>query len=92
VVGQADFRGTTGRNPITGQRNDDLAHRDVWIGQPSAMNTMSESATRLQPHPIAGPLKAATVGTRHATMAMTIRRPSTSDSFRRPASLCSSSG
>ena len=31
----------------------------------SAMNTMSDSATRLQPSPTAGPLTAATIGTRH---------------------------
>ena len=42
------------------------------------MNTMSESATRLQPSPTAGPLTAATIGTRHATIPVTIWRPSTS--------------
>ena len=39
------------------------------------MKTMSESATRLQPSPTAGPLTAATIGTRHATMPVTIWRP-----------------
>ena len=35
---------------------------------------MSESATRLQPSPTAGPLTAATMGTRHFTMPVTICR------------------
>ena len=42
------------------------------------MNTMSDSATRLQPSPTAGPLTAATIGTRHRTMPVTIWRPWTS--------------
>ena len=41
----------------------------------SAMNTMSESATRLQPSPTAGPFTAATIGRRHRTMPVTIWRP-----------------
>ncbi len=39
------------------------------------MNTMSESATRLQPSPTAGPFTAATIGRRHRTMPVTIWRP-----------------
>ena len=45
------------------------------------MNTMSDSATRLQPSPTAGPFTAATTGTRHATMPVTIWRPSASVSL-----------
>ena len=36
------------------------------------MNTMSDSATRLQPRPTAGPFTAAITGTRHATMPVTM--------------------
>jgi hypothetical protein len=39
------------------------------------MKTMSERATRLQPSPTAGPFTAATIGTRQATMPVTICRP-----------------
>ena len=51
------------------------------------MKTMSESATRLQPSPTAGPLTAATIGTRHRTIPVTIWRPWVSVVWRRPASL-----
>ena len=53
----------------------------------SAMNTMSDRATRLQPRPTAGPLTAATMGTRHPTMPVTIWRPWASVSFRQTAVL-----
>ena len=36
---------------------------------------MSDRATRLQPSPTAGPLTAATIGTRHRTMPVTICLP-----------------
>ena len=44
----------------------------------SAMKTMSDRATRLQPRPTAGPLTAAMIGTRHAAIPVTMRLPSTS--------------
>ena len=57
----------------------------------SAMYTMSDRATRLQPSPTAGPLTAATIGTRHFTMPVTICRPWTRVSWRSDPSLDSSS-
>ena len=57
----------------------------------SAMNTMSESATRLQPSPTAGPFTAATIGTRQPTMPVTIWRPWVSVTERKAASFDNSS-
>ena len=57
----------------------------------SAMKTMSDRATRLQPSPTAGPLTAAMTGTRHAAMPVTILRPSVRLSLRRASSPMSSS-
>ncbi len=56
----------------------------------SAMNTMSDSATRLHPSPTAGPLTAAITGTRHRAMPITIWRPWVSDSWRSASSWLSS--
>ena len=48
----------------------------------SAMYTTSESAITLQPSPTAGPLTAATTGTRHRIMLSTSSRPSAITSWR----------
>ena len=55
------------------------------------MYTMSDSATRLQPSPTAGPFTAAITGTRQPTMPVTIWRPWVRLSFRRSSSRASSS-
>ena len=57
----------------------------------SAMKTMSDSATRLQPSPTAGPFTAATIGTRQRTIPVTICRPCVSETWRSAASFDSSS-
>ena len=55
------------------------------------MKTMSESATRLQPSPTAGPFTAATIGTRQRTIPVTICFPWVRDRWRRSRSFDSSS-